>query len=315
MICGDELAYVALVVSDVEGAAAVWQNDFDLARSDCAAAGGRGKTPLLHVGTTALALFSPDDPFLGKPSPTGVHHIALAVGDLDAAMSTLAKAGVKLETGTIEPSLAGGRRVLLSLEATNGLRTYLSDRIEHKPAKAGFIERLDHLGILGTDNEKALDVYCKRLGCSFNGEQTDTEVQIAVEHFVYSHNGVVRTVVHNRPAEFVASVHDVFIGVGDTDLEILQVLDQGLQKGSTVDQPGNTKRDHGALARFLERRGPGLHHIAFKVRDIDAALDRLHRARIQLIDRHARPGARCSRIGFINPKSMHGVLVHLVARD
>jgi methylmalonyl-CoA epimerase len=315
MICGDELAYVALVVSDVEAAAAVWQNDFDLARSDCIAAGGRGKTPLLRVGNTALALFAPDDPFLGKPSPTGVHHVALAVANLDAAMSALAEAGVELETGTVEPGLDGGRRVLLSLKATNGLRTYLTDRIKHGPAKAGYIERLDHLGVLGTDNAKALDVYCKRLGCRFNGEQTDTEVQIAVEHFVYSHNGVVRTVVHNRPAEFVASVHDVFIGIGDTDLEILQVLDQGLQKGSTVDQPGNTKRDHGALARFLERRGPGLHHIAFKVRDIDAALERLHRANIQLIDRHARPGARCSRIGFIDPKSMHGVLVHLVARD
>jgi methylmalonyl-CoA epimerase len=315
MICGDELAYVALVVNDVEAAAGVWQNDFDLARSDCAATGRRGNIPLMHVGASALALFSTDDPYLGKSSPTGVHHIALAVDDLDKTISALTEAGVKLETGAIEPGLAGGRRVLLSLQSTNGLRTYLCDRIAHSPAKAGLVERLDHLGILGTDNEKAVDLYCKRLGCSFNGEQTDTEVQVAVEHFVYSHNGVVRTVVHNRPAEFVASVHDVFIGVGDTDLEILQVLDQGLHKGSTVEQPGNTKRDHGALARFLDRRGPGLHHIALKVGDIDAALDRLHRSNIQLIDRQARPGARCSRIGFINPKSMHGVLVHLVARD
>ena len=315
MICGEELGYVGLVVDDVEGAAAVWQNDFDLTRSDCRAANGGGKIPLLHLGNSALALFSPDDSSLGRPSPTGVHHIALAVEDLDAAIPALTEKGLELETGTIEPSLEGGRRVLLSLKATNGLRTYLSDRVKHGSAKPGFVQRLDHLGVLGTNNEKALDVYCKRLGCRFNGEQTDTEIQIAVEHFVYSHNGVVKTVVHNRPAEFVASVHDVFIGVGDTDLEILQVLDQGLHKGSTVDRPGNTKRDHGALARFLERRGPGLHHIALKVTDIDGTLDRLQRSNLQLIDRRARPGARCSRIGFINPKSMHGVLVHLVARD
>ena len=107
MICGSELAYVALVVNDVQAAAAVWQTDFDLERSDCTATSGHDKIPLLRVGDSALALFSPDDPFLGKPAPTGVHHLALAVADLDAAMSALADAGVKLETGTIEPVQAG----------------------------------------------------------------------------------------------------------------------------------------------------------------------------------------------------------------
>jgi methylmalonyl-CoA epimerase len=315
MKCGEELAYVALVVDDVEAAAAVWQKDFDLQRSDVAVLNDSNRVPLLHVGNSALALFAVGDAYLGKVSPTGVHHMALAVDDLDKAIVLFKEKAVDLETGEIEPSLGGGRRVLLSLQATNGLRTYVTEPFKRDKSKAGFIERLDHLGVLGTNNEKALDIYGKRLGCAFNGEQTDTEVQIAAEHFVYSHNGVVRTVVHNRPAEFVAAVHDVFIGVGDTDLEILQVLDQGLQKGSTVDRPGNTKRDHGALARFLESRGPGLHHIALKVANIDQALDRLHRANHRLIDRHARPGARCSRIGFINPKSMNGVLVHLVERE
>jgi hypothetical protein len=85
MICGDETACVALVVSDVEAAAAVWQNDFDLTRSECAATGGPGKTPLLHVGTSVLA-FSPGNPALGMLSSTGVDHIALAAGGLDAAV-------------------------------------------------------------------------------------------------------------------------------------------------------------------------------------------------------------------------------------
>ena len=315
MICGEDLAYVALVVDDVEAAAEIWQRDFDLARSDIATSETHAKVPLLHVGKSALALFAAGDAYLGNASPTGVHHIALAVDDLDKAIVLLKEKAVDLETGRIEPSLGGGRRVLLSLQSTNGLRTYLTERFERGASKPGFVERLDHIGVLGTDNEKALDIYCKRLGRSFNGEQTDTEVQIAAEHFVYSHNGVVRTVVHNRPAEFVAAVHDVFIGVGDTDLEILQVLDQGLEKGSVADRPGNTRRDHGALARFLESRGPGLHHIALKVGNIDQALDRLRRSNHRLIDRHARPGARCSRIGFINPKSMNGILVHLVERE
>jgi len=316
MKCGKELAYVALVVDDVKSATAAWQNDFGLVRSDVTTHGG-GTVPFLRIGDSALALFARDDKYLGSVAPTGVHHIALAVDDLDAAITLVAEKRVGLETGTVEHSLEGRRRILLSLRETNGLRTYLTERLEqNKPASgSGFVERLDHIGVLGTNNEQALETYCKRLGCQFNGEQTDTEVQIAAEHFVYSHNGVVRTVVHNRPAEFVAAVHDVFIGIGDTDLEILQVLDQGLNKGSAADLPGNTKRDHGALARFLDTRGPGLHHIALKVRDIDDVLDRLHRSHHKLIDRHARPGARCSRIGFINPKSMNGVLVHLVERE
>lgn len=312
---GDELAYVALVVDDVEAAAAVWQNDFDLERSDHATGDGRESVPLFRIGHTALALFSSHATCLGEPAATGVHHLALAVEDLDAASDGLVQAGVAAETGNMEPGLDGGRRLLLSVEAANGLRTYLSDRVEHGPARPGYVERLDHIEVLGTDNEKAIDVYCKRLGCRFEGEQTDTEMQIAVEHFVYSRSGTVRAVVHNRPAELVASVHDIFVGAGDCELEILQVLDQGLQTRAVAGRPGDTRQDHGALARFLQRRGPGLHHLALKVADVDHALDRLHRAGHRLIDRHSRPGARCSRIGFIHPGSMHGVLVHLVERE
>ena len=66
------------------------------------------------------------------------------------------------------------------------------------------------------------------------------------------------------------------------------------------------------VARFLEKRGPGLHHIAYRVPDLPATLARLEQAGLQLIDREPRPGAHGKRIAFIHPRSTGGVLIELV---
>ena len=65
------------------------------------------------------------------------------------------------------------------------------------------------------------------------------------------------------------------------------------------------------IARFLERRGPGIHHICFSVDDLDATLERCRRAGIQLVDEKPRIGAEGKRIAFLHPKSTGGVLVEL----
>lgn len=67
-----------------------------------------------------------------------------------------------------------------------------------------------------------------------------------------------------------------------------------------------------SVARFLERRGPGLHHIALRVPDLAARLDELANAGVRLIDRTPRVGAHGRRVAFIHPKSADGVLVELV---
>ncbi len=311
---GKELAYVALIVKDVEAAAAAWEKDFGLVRSEHGVEGGKRKIPLMSVGQSALALFASGDPYVGGEERTGVHHIALAVDHAASAANAVGRAGVPTETSDTEAGLDGGHRVLLSLKATDGLRTYLIDRFDRPVGKAGFVQRIDHLGVVGTDNPKAIDVYCKRLGCALLGEQFDTEIQTSVEHFVYKTNETVRTIMYTRPAEFVAAVHDLFIATGDCELEIIQPLNTASTHKALGDQPGNTKQDHGAIARFLSQRGPGLHHIAFKVEDIDARLQYLQKSDYRLIDAKGRPGARCSRIGFLHPKSTHGVLTHLVER-
>jgi methylmalonyl-CoA/ethylmalonyl-CoA epimerase len=65
------------------------------------------------------------------------------------------------------------------------------------------------------------------------------------------------------------------------------------------------------IARFLAKRGPGIHHICFSVDDLDATLERCRRAGIQLIDDEPRIGAEGKRIAFLHPKSTGGVLVEL----
>ncbi len=65
------------------------------------------------------------------------------------------------------------------------------------------------------------------------------------------------------------------------------------------------------IARFVAKRGPGIHHICFSVDDLDAMLDRCRAAGIQLIDERPRVGAEGKRIAFLHPRSTGGVLVEL----
>lgn len=97
--------------------------------------------------------------------------------------------------------------------------------------------------------------------------------------------------------ETVASqgVRVVFIGSGPAAVELLEPL--------RADSP---------VARFLEKRGPGLHHIAYRVADIEAALAEQIAAGVEPIDRVPRAGAHGRRVAFLHPRSFSGVLVELV---
>lgn len=68
----------------------------------------------------------------------------------------------------------------------------------------------------------------------------------------------------------------------------------------------------GAVARFLERNGPGLHHVAYRTDDIDAELERLEAAGMRMIDERPRIGIQGSRVAFAHPKSTGGVLTEIV---
>ncbi len=66
------------------------------------------------------------------------------------------------------------------------------------------------------------------------------------------------------------------------------------------------------VGRFIAKRGEGLHHVAYRVDDIDTALEALRESRVELIDAEARVGIRGSRVAFVHPKAAGGVLTELV---
>lgn len=66
------------------------------------------------------------------------------------------------------------------------------------------------------------------------------------------------------------------------------------------------------VGKYLERKGPGLHHVAYAVEDIDAELQRLAAAGIELIDSEARTGIRGSRVAFLHPRATGAVLTEIV---
>ena len=312
------LAWVGLVVTDVDATASAFERDFGLKRADRAVADSGRRAPCFAVGAAELVLFAPNDPFLdasarpGASAKSGVHHIALAVSDLDAAARRCADAAVALVDSTESPGLAGRRRRILRRDATAGVVTWLTEPLDVAPSSGGSVERIDHIGVASADNARAIEAFVQRLGCPLESTQTDLEVRIAVESFTSDKYGAV---YHSRPPEPVGGLRVAFVTIGDCELEFLQDFDPGHGAAVAHGQPGTTKQDQSAIARFITSRGAGLHHLSLKVTDIDASLASLAAAGHSVIDKVGRPGSRRARIGFLHPKTLGGLLVHLVERD
>jgi len=66
------------------------------------------------------------------------------------------------------------------------------------------------------------------------------------------------------------------------------------------------------VGKFLDRRGEGVHHIGYRVRNVKAVLERLEAEGVPLVDRAPRPGSRGTTVAFVHPKGFRGVLVELV---
>ncbi|HET8861940.1 MAG TPA: methylmalonyl-CoA epimerase [Solirubrobacterales bacterium] len=90
-------------------------------------------------------------------------------------------------------------------------------------------------------------------------------------------------------------VEAVLLDVGDGHVELLRPLGPDT-----------------AVGKFLARKGPGLHHVAYAVEDIDSTLRQLAAAGLELIDSEARVGIRESRVAFLHPRSTGGVLTEIV---
>ncbi len=93
-------------------------------------------------------------------------------------------------------------------------------------------------------------------------------------------------------------VTTAFFPCGDSEVELLQ----------------STAPD-GPVAKFIEKKGQGFQHVAFRVADIEAALAELKEKGVQLIDKTPRIGAGGAKIAFLHPKATGGILVELCQRD
>jgi methylmalonyl-CoA/ethylmalonyl-CoA epimerase len=85
----------------------------------------------------------------------------------------------------------------------------------------------------------------------------------------------------------------------------------GLAAGESLIELLEPERAGSPIAKFIEKRGPGIHHICFAVEDLDAALARCRDAGIRLIDETPRLGAEGKRIAFLHPSATGGVLIEL----
>jgi methylmalonyl-CoA epimerase len=101
-------------------------------------------------------------------------------------------------------------------------------------------------------------------------------------------------VVHREVVE-EQGVEAVLLDVGENHVELLRPLGAGTPVG-----------------RFLAKRGPGLHHVAYQVTDVEAALRALRDQGVALIDETPRTGIRGSRVAFLHPRSSGGVLTEIV---
>jgi methylmalonyl-CoA/ethylmalonyl-CoA epimerase len=128
-----------------------------------------------------------------------------------------------------------------------------------------------------------------------------------IEHIALAVEDLEATIAHYRGVWGIEAVHrervedqgveEVMLPVGDTFLQLL-----GATGPDTI------------VARFLKRRGEGLHHIAYEVDDLEGALASLKEKGVRLIDEAPRRGARDQLVAFVDPKSNHGLLVELIQR-
>jgi methylmalonyl-CoA/ethylmalonyl-CoA epimerase len=107
-------------------------------------------------------------------------------------------------------------------------------------------------------------------------------------------DGMKLKLVH-REVVAEQGVEAVLLDVGENHVELLAPLDEETPVG-----------------RFLAKQGPGLHHVAYQVSDIEATLHDLKQAGMRLIDEQPRTGIRGSRVAFVHPRSSLGVLTEIV---
>ena len=155
------------------------------------------------------------------------------------------------------------------------------DRPSSPSAPRGFrVAGINHIGLAPKDPAKARWFFAEALGLAYLGAELVAAQETNTVMFEAQPPDA------SRPAATAAGGR----------LEILEPQD------------GN----RGPIARFLEKKGSGIHHVALSVDDVTVAIAHLRRLGVRMIDETARDGAHATRIAFVHPESTGGLLVELV---
>ncbi|MCH8029620.1 MAG: methylmalonyl-CoA epimerase [Candidatus Dadabacteria bacterium] len=120
--------------------------------------------------------------------------------------------------------------------------------------------------------------------------------------------------------EEAEKLYESALGLKVTHREVIE--DQGVRASMLEPEGGGTAielleplHENSPISKFLEKRGEGIHHIAFLVDDLVSALEELKKEGVRLIDESPRVGAHYTRVAFIHPKALNGVLIELAEKE
>jgi methylmalonyl-CoA/ethylmalonyl-CoA epimerase len=126
-----------------------------------------------------------------------------------------------------------------------------------------------------------------------------------IDHVAIAVRDLEGAVDYYRATYGVEPVHREVVEKDGVEEVLLRVADSYIQLLTPV-------RDDSPVAKYLEKRGEGIHHVAYRVDDCAAALERVKRAGHQVIDEAPRPGSRNTTVAFVHPKTAFGTLIELV---
>jgi LAO/AO transport system kinase len=207
-------------------------------------------------------------------------------------------AAIEMFRAHTAPALGERRRARAEFRVRELMAHRFVQHVEQNVLAAGEFERLlDRIAARATDPYSVVDGI-------FGRTLAPREGGAALDHVGIAVSDVAQAVAFYRDAlglavdapEEVASqrVRAHFIPAGDSALELLEAT-----------------ADDSPIAKYVAKRGPGIHHLTLRVPDIRAALARLKEKGVRLIDEEPRPGAHGSLVAFVHPSSAHGVLVEL----
>jgi methylmalonyl-CoA/ethylmalonyl-CoA epimerase len=126
-----------------------------------------------------------------------------------------------------------------------------------------------------------------------------------IDHVAIAVRDLDDAVEYYRATFGVEPMHREVVDNDGVEEVLLRVADSYIQLLTPV-------RDDSPVAKYLDKKGEGIHHVAYRVDDCAAALDRVKRQGHQVIDEVPRPGSRGTTVAFIHPKTAFGTLIELV---